>query len=329
MSLPLANQVRHLYVASELANATPEALGELRVLGETGKSLYFQHYGHGGLTSSDKIDVDKIRYVKQTPAALLNDTIKSHVVTVTKVSAGQVYEIKLRFLNYIGNGAQDFTYRLGTYRAKSSDDAAAIAAGLAESLQTTLGLEKGAAASNIQNYKEPIATVEVSGAAITIKEVEQYWELGKFPVAQMPIEVSLNGVVIDDEYLDFEWATITDGAPIVLSNAGKKLADLEYFCMGWRGDEYRGMGFPRNFTTKYMVNPATSYDVIDIHYFFQGTGVSVQQSEKELTLVVPAGDSSILAAITAIVGANKVVEPNEFPARTEAESNEGGEGGAG
>ena len=320
MSLPLANQVRHLYVVSELvSDAVPANLGELAVKGEAGKLLWFQHYGQGGLTSSDKIDVDKIRYVKQTPNAQMNDSLKSHTIKVTKVAAGQVYEVKLRFLNYIGQGAQDFTYRLGTYRAKTGDDAAAIAKGLAESLQTTLGLQKGADATVINNYKEPIALVTYASDTITVTEVEQYWELGKFPVAQMPIEVGLNGVVIDDEYLDFEWATIAEGSPVALTNAGKKIADLEYFCMGWRGDEYRGMGFPRNFNTKYMVNPATSYDLVDIHYFFQGTGVSVQQSEKELTLVVPAGDSSVLTAIAAIVGSNKIVEPDEFPARTTGE----------
>lgn len=316
MSLPLANQVRHLYVVSELvSDAVPSSLGQLAVKGEAGKSLWFQHYGQGGLTSSDKIDVDKIRYVKQTANALMNDSLKSHTIKVTKVSAGQVYEVKLRFLNYIGQGAQDFTYRLGTYRAKSTDAAADIAAGLAASLQATLGLESGADATDINNYKEPIATVTVSDDTITVNEVEQYWELGKFPVAQMPIEIGLNGVVIDDEYLDFEWATIGEGSPIALTNAGKKIADLEYFCMGWRGDEYRKMGWPRNIDTKYMVNPATDYDLIDIHYFFQGYGVSVQQSEKELTLVVPKNNSTVLAAIEAIVGEEKVTEPDEFPAR--------------
>lgn len=320
MSLPLANQVRHLYVVSELAEATPAALGELLVKGEAGKSLWFQHYGQGGLTSSDKIDVDKIRYVKQTPKAQMNDSLKSHTITVTEAVAGQVYEVKLRFLNYIGGGAQDFTYRLGTYRAKKTDAAADIAAGLAASLQATLGLEEGADATKIENYKEPIATVTVSSAVITVNEVEQYWELGKFPVANMPIEIGLNGIAVDDSYIDYAWATIAEGSPIALTNSGKKIADLEYFCMGWRGDEYRGMGFPRNFNTKYMVDPddATGYDLIDIHYFFQGTGVSVQQSEKEITFVVPAGDTTVLAAIAEIVGEDKVTEPDEFPARDDS-----------
>lgn len=320
MSLPLANQVRQIYVVSSLANAEPASLGQLQVCGVAGKYIYFKHFGQGGLTSSDKIDVNNIRYIKQTAGNDLKDKLNTHVVTVTNAVAGQVYEIKLRFLNYIGQGAQDFTYRIGTYRAKTNDAVADIAAGLAASLQATLGLEKGATASDITKYKEPIATVEVSGAAITIKEVEQYWELGKFGVAQMPIEVGLNGIVTDDNYFDYEWATIALGTPTTVDNAGKKVADLEYFCMGNRADQYRGMGWPRTAESKLMVNPATTYDLVDIHYFFQGTGVSVQQSEKEVTLVVPSGNETVLAAITALLanenGTTKFTNNEGAPARS-------------
>ena len=65
-----------------------------------------------------------------------------------------------------------------------------------------------------------------------------------------------------------------------------------------------------------MVDPASSYDLIDIHYFYQGTGVSVQQSEKEITLVVPAGNSTILSAITTLMSQNKIVAPEDYT-RTE------------
>ena len=312
-ALPLANQVRQLYVASTLkTDATPSQLGDLRVLGEEGKFLYFQHFGHGGLVASDKIDVCNIRYIKQTAAADMRDVLKNHTVKVTEVSAGQVYEIKVLVRNYIGIGANDYTYRFGLYKAKKTDDAAAIAAGLAADLQSALGLEKGADPTNPANYKEQIMTVTVSGDTITISEVEQYWELGKFPVSQCPLDIQLNGIVTDDEYMTYEWATIGEDEPTIVENEGKKIAELEYFTHGWRGDFYRGVGWPRNITTKYMVDPAGSYDLIDIHYFYQGTGVSVQQSEKEITLVVPAGNTTILAAIEALMGESKIVAPETF-----------------
>lgn len=318
-ALPLANQVRQLYVASTLkTDATPSQLGDLRVLGEAGKFLYFQHFGHGGLTASDKIDVCNIRYVKQTAAANMRDKLKTHTVKVTEVSAGQVYEIKVLVRNYIGQGVNDTTTRFGLYKAKKNDTAALIAAGLAADLQTSLGLEKGADATNIANYKEPLMKVTVSGDTITISEVEQPWELGRFPVSQCPLDIQLNGIVTDNEYMTYEWAEIGEGEPVVVKNEGKKIADLEYFTHGFRGDLYRNFGWPRTINTKYMVDPDSSYDLIDIHYFYQGTGVSVQQSEKEITLVVPAGNSSVLSAIQTLMGQNKIVAPEDYT-RTESD----------
>lgn len=312
-ALPLANQVRQVYVASTLkTNATPSQLGDLRVLGETGKFLYFQHFGHGGLTASDKIDVCNIRYVKLTKNDTMKDKLKNHTVKVTEVSAGQVYEIKVLVHNYIGLGANDYTYRFGLYKAKKTDTAALIAAGLAADLQTSLGLEKGADATKIENYKEPLMKVTVSGDTITISEVEQPWELGRFPVSSCPLDIQLNGIVTDDEYMTYEWATIGEAAPTDLDNVGKKMADLEYFAHGWRGDMFRNVGWPRSINTKYMVDPSGEYDVIDIHYFYQGTGVSSQQSEKEITLIVPAGNSTILSAIQTLMGQNKIVAPEDY-----------------
>lgn len=312
-ALPLANQVRQVYVVNALkTDATPSQLGDLRVLGETGKFLYFQHFGHGGLTASDKIDVCNIRYVKLTPFDVMLDKLKNHTVKVTEVSAGQVYEIKVLVRNYIGQGVNDTTTRFGLYKAKKNDTAALIAAGLAADLQTSLGLEAGADATNIANYKEPLMKVTVSGDTITISEVEQPWELGRFPVSQCPLDIQLNGIVTDDEYMTYEWATIGEAAPTALNNVGKKMADLEYFAHGWRGDMFRNVGWPRAINTKYMVDPSSSYDLIDIHYFYQGTGVSVQQSEKEITLMIPTDNESILGAIQNLMGTNKIVAPEEY-----------------
>lgn len=71
---------------------------------------------------------------------------------------------------------------------------------------------------------------------------------------------------------------------------GHEMADLEYFCKGERGDQYRFMGWPHNLETKYLVNPEESYDVIDIHYYSTGSGVSNQKSEKTITIL--GGDTA-------------------------------------
>lgn len=306
-SLPLANQVRQVYVvaADGLVSVTPASEGQLKVLGEAGKLLYFQHFGKGGLTASDKIDVENIRYVKHTTASEMVDKLGVHTVKVTTVSAGQVYEVKVLVHNYIGQGAYDYTYRFGLYKAKASDTVNTIAAGLKADLELNL---KG----------EPLFDVSVSDDTITITEKNVpsavVWDKAKFPVAYMPIEITLNGIVTDDEIETFDWATIGKSTTSA-NNVGKKMAELEYFAMGNRGDVYRQMGYPRNIDTEYLVDPTSnSYDVIDIHYFYQGQGVSSQKSEKEITLITASSEASdILDAIAEVVGTNKIVAPELYP----------------
>lgn len=66
---------------------------------------------------------------------------------------------------------------------------------------------------------------------------------------------------------------------------GPKLADLEYFCMGERGDQYRMAGWPNYIPTKYFVDPTQEYYVVEIHYGFTDTGVNSYRSEKDITVI--------------------------------------------
>lgn len=70
-------------------------------------------------------------------------------------------------------------------------------------------------------------------------------------------------------------------------------ADLEWFCMGERGDMYRMKGWPNYIETRYMVNPNHMYTSIDIHYYFKDEGVSGYPSEKIITLLVDEGEWNI------------------------------------
>ena len=120
-----------------------------------------------------------------------------------------------------------------------------------------------------------------------------------------PAPVTVNG----DERI---WGKVEDTEPAGTIANGKKIADLEYFCMGERGDIYRGVGYPNNIPTTYLVDPTVKYNVIDIHYAYVGSNESVQKSEKTITLVVPkigaknnvsnALANSIIAAINTITG---------------------------
>lgn len=287
------NQVRHLFVANTVgkANTTPTTKGELAAFGVNGKYLYFQQMGAGGLVSSDKIDVAKIESASLTKSAAMNTKLKSKTVTVTEAVAGQTYDIKLIFRNYIGLGDEDMTVRLGTYTARSKDTVATIAAGLAASLK-----------ANLKHDVTLLADVSVNDAVITIKETESEWKLGKFPIAIVPFEVQLSAILNDGLY-DVEWATIADGDATEVEDASKKLADLEYFAMGARADEYRGMGYPRNIGTEYLVDTSKKYDIITLHYYYSEGGLGVEHSDVDIQIAVPAGDTTLAAAINTITGA--------------------------
>ena len=282
------SQVRQLYVVKALKNATPSVEGDLQVLATAdNKEVYFLHMGKGGLVHSDLIPVKLIRSLTQTPYADLNTKLKSKTITITDTPVvGQTYSVSLTFRNYIGMGDEDITVRVGTFTVKkASTTAAQLATGLKDSLLNNVGIEQ-------------LCNITVASNVITIAEVEQPWELGKFPVAVMPFEVTL-GVITENGVEHNEWGTVANGATTTASDAIKKLADLEWFCLGDRASQDR-MGGPYALESKTMIDMASTYDVINIHYAFQGEGVSAQFSEKDIQLLVPAGNTTIKAAIEAI-----------------------------
>ena len=76
-------------------------------------------------------------------------------------------------------GDEDITVRIGTFTVKkASTTSAQLATGLADSLKANVGIEQ-------------LCNITVASNVITIAEVEQPWELGKFPVAVMRLKLLL------------------------------------------------------------------------------------------------------------------------------------------
>ena len=96
-----------------------------------------------------------------------------------------------------------------------------------------------------------------------------------------PTNITYNG----DELIWGKVDEVPANSADIIGN-GKKIADMEYFYMGERGDFYRNVGFPNVIHTKYLVNPDSNYNTIDIHYFYEGSNENVQKSEKTITLAV-------------------------------------------
>ena len=184
-----------------------------------------------------------------------------------------------------------------TAAAKTIGDLAALIAADAEA--SALVAITGTPATTVVVEEPAVALTGGSTTGIIIEEAEQPWVLGMMPQAFIPFTPQFLTITVNGE--DRLWGVATVVTPTNTVPDGHLIADLEYFCMGARGDIYRGMGYPNIIKTNYLVDPSAVYDVLDIHYFYTGSNESVQKSEKTITLV--AVDDGSHTAMNALIGA--------------------------
>lgn len=318
------NQVRHLYVAKTLKSGTDllatDAAGSILPKADTAKTmLWFQYMSPAGVVSSDKIDIANILYTKATASGDMAHKLARYEVTLdTNVSAtpvaGQEYILRVAFRQYIGLSEEDQYFKYGMVKVTGEMTASDFYKNLAISL-----------AKNVSNETTPLINVYVNNGSadtqvtgttklsdltgtytkLVIEEVEQPWVLGMMPQAFIPFTIQPTTIIYNgDEVI---WGTVTKVTSTKTVENGHNIADLEYFCMGARGDQYRGMGYPNIIPTTYLVDPSKKYDTLDIHYAYIGANESVQKSEKDITLVCEDDGShtamkALIAAINTATG---------------------------
>ena len=318
------NQVRQLYVAKAL-KTTPvlasDAAGSIAVKNDTAKNhLYFEYKGADNLMRSDLIDIKNILYAKATDADDMAHKLKAVTVTLdSEVNAGapvagQDYILRIVFKQYVGMSDEDQYFKYGMVHAYAGMDADEFYKVLALSIAKNFSREvvplikvevhsagttskggfdsagymvvtpttKDNGKSDTTNPYYAADTLVTDIDSIRITEVEQPWRLGV--MAQTPVYFTVQPVAVMVNSDERIWATVTEGTNGTIGN-GKEIADLEYFCMGERGDMYRGVGFPNNIVTTYLVDPTKTYYTFDIHYAYVGNNESVQKSEKDITIV--------------------------------------------
>ena len=325
------NQVRHLYVAKDLKTPNvkaSDAAGSIAVKSDTAKShLYFEYKGADNLMRSDLIDIKNILYAKATDADSMAHELKAVTLTLDDTVsavpvAGQDYILRILFKQYIGMSDEDQYFKYGMVHAYAGMTASDFYKKLAISLVKNFSREVTPLVKFVltdsSNDAVPVDITtkesDLNGTykALVIDEVEQPWRLGIMEQTPVYFEVQPTTITVNgDERI---WGKVEDTEPAGTVANGKKVADMEYFYMGERGDIYRGIGFPNNIPTTYLVDPATKYNMIDIHYAYVGSNESVQKSEKTLTLVVPKVGAknnvsnvltnNIIAAINTATGLN-------------------------
>ena len=321
--------VRQLYVA----NAYKENLAALNNAGDItvvktneGDAMYFQYMGALlDKMRSDLIKVDNITNLTATKAEDIATKLKGYTLTLDPAVnggqpvAGQDYILRLAFREFIGMSEADQYFKYGMVHIFSglsaSDFYKEMALSLAKNISkdtTTLVdiyLYDGSTSTKVEASTKK-SSLTGTYTAIRFVEAVQPWNLGTMPQAVIPFEVQPVNVTVDGDQRI--WGKVESYDPQVSLPEGQLIADLEYFCMGERGDQYRNMGWPNVIPTKYLVDPSKKYDVLNIHYFYTGDGISVQKSEKDIQIVVPRPGETDYTNINALIKAIKAIVPAEI-----------------
>lgn len=243
-------------------------------------SVYFTYNGPKGKLRSDLIKPDQVMSATVTTAEA--QRIPLHDVTVTfdasKLVVGEDYQVKIVIGQFQDMAEDSLYYKYGVAHCGKNDTAETMIAKLAESLEKNFARE-------LTKFFE----FEATGTTLVIRELAQDWNLGLMPKQGVNFSVYVDEVIVDG--VEEKWGTVEKEASTTryITN-GYTLADMEYFYMGERGDQYRMFAAPQDrIPTKYLINPEAEYDVVNIHYYFVDSLGGAQKSEKDIVLVMPAG----------------------------------------
>ena len=320
------NQNRHIYVASAYGDVSEtSAVGTIKVKtvdNGVNKDLYLIYKGADTVLKSPLIPVKNLSYVKVTKKEDLRKPFKSVLVALdSNVNggnpvSGQDYILRIAFRQFYGMSDEDQYFKDAAVHATASMKPADFYKKMVDSLNLAFAREVGAHAYTKKDGSvegsNPYLKFEASSTGITITEKEQHWTRGIETREPVNFEVIPTTIYLKDDNDDVVWGKLTDKTPTksavtVGTNGvgnGKDIADLEYFCMGERGDQYREIGFPNYIPTTYLVDPSKEYNVLDLHFAFTDDGVNSYRSEKEITVVDTDGKAidGIIAEINKAAG---------------------------
>lgn len=303
------NQVHQLYVISGYnttvaANSAVGTIGAVKTVDDLrGKEVFFSYKGAESVLTSDFIQIHNIGYAKAIPASQMVTVMKKVEVTLDPTInsgapvSGQDYVLSINFKNFFSSGDASQYFKDAAVHATSSMTASDFYKAMVNSLNAAFSRESGATKTANPYLKfswKPNATTATTADAIVIEEVPQEWELGTKKARRIQFDVAPTTIYTGGD--DVVWGTVTDATPskanaVVGTNAvgnGQQIADLEWFCMGERGDQYRNVGWPHVIKTQYLVDSTQQYHLLELHYAFTDTGVNSYRTEKEITIVAPA-----------------------------------------
>lgn len=273
MAVFSVNQATHLYKVANGAKAAKTNEGD----------IYFTGLGANGDLRTDLIPKDSIISLTVTNTDKMNikkTPIKLELANAAKDEDGKVvpgeYVVRFVINNYYGPSMYDGAIKHAAVFVGANTTPSAFMTALKKSIDKNLSRE----------IEKPFS-VTTDGATITITPIETEWKLGTKGIIVPDVEVL--GVWKDfGNGFEEEWLKKSESQPAAVAIEGsgtKKLCDLEYFCLGERGDIYRNVGWPNVVETKGVLDAALDYDVVTVHYAYTGANEAIQKSEKTMVLV--------------------------------------------
>ena len=300
------NQTRQFYVGRKY-NATVTNTGDIKPV-KNNDYIYFEYVGADKTPMrTDLIKVSNLIYTKKTPADKMARSLKTCKITLDgninsgKIVAGQDYMVKINIRQYLGIDDGNTMTKYGIVHAVAgmSDSkfyatlALSLAKNFSRDVTPLFSFHLKTSAGGVEEVKANTKLESLSAdsyVGVIIKEVRQPWSLGT--EAQVPVyfDVFVDTIVYNGE--EVTWGNVVNDVDTEKIGNGTKIADMEYFYMGERGDIYRNVGWPNVIKTQYLVDPELEYDVFDIHYSYVGSNEAVQKSEKTITIAVPTAAST-------------------------------------
>ena len=302
------NQTRNLYVALAI-DSNVDTNGDIALkTAATGEMFFSYKNGDGILTRSDTFDPKKVVSVTKATAASMATKLKMHTVAVDTTAVtlanliGKTVSLVVTF-HQVGDYDEASTISFVASVVGNSTNTASATAfhkALAIAIAKALPKQYSSFLKVFSNGTQVLPTTpesSVTGAAagVVLVEAAQKYVRGKLSGEPVPFSVAFKLHSSNDE--DIVWGTDTIADSNITGNlivpANYALADLEYFALGERGDEYRGFNYPNDYTPTYLINPNSgTYNVLSVQFYWNGNAENVQKSPRLIQVAAPATDSN-------------------------------------
>lgn len=315
------NQARQIYVVNAVTSKDNVANAGDIALTNDKTGLYFTYMNAlKEPMRSDLVLPKQITYVKSSAPTYRN--LKEYTIEMNpnvnlgSPISGQDYIVKVAFKQWGGMSDEDQYFKFGAVHGIADMSVDTFMKTLAVSLANSFSREASPLVQIFCNTTEVKGNAKIKdneiyvngtnlgiskATKVVIREVEQPWRRGV--MTSTPVYFDVEDYTVAYQGDEVHWATISD----TTSDAnkvgnGKTVADMEYFYMGERGDQYRGINWPHNLDTTYLVDPTKDYYSLDVHYYTDESGVDVERSEKDILLVSTSSLATLAKTIATAAG---------------------------